>query len=145
MNIHVMRHYIDVMNDSLLCEAAITMPWGQRVIVLKNPSDDPLLNALNRSRSKHLRGLIHGLDVVWWDGHDAIHGDIAAIIGHDDYFDDRLDLRNTDDEARLDFNEDWTPERLATISGMRRVLQSTRIFIEEQGNGWIPAPEWMSK
>jgi hypothetical protein len=98
---------------------------------------------LDRSRSHHLRGLVVGRNVYWWDGHDAIHGDLAELLGNREYIDDRLDLRLRNGLPAIDSDE-TTYQRWKSHPVMGKLFQSPALYFFGGSHGWLAGPEWLA-
>ena len=112
--------------------------------MLKNPSVTALLGLLRRSEYKELRGLVVRDNLWWWDANMALHGDIADHLNHPDYTDDRLNLRLTQDEARIDYPEPWTFAAIKQHAAFARLTRSPLIYFYEPGHGWLTGPQWVA-
>jgi len=50
------------------------------LIIIKNPNQEELINFLNNTQYKEIRGLIINNDIFIWDGGKAIHPQVHTII-----------------------------------------------------------------
>jgi hypothetical protein len=119
----------------------ITLDNGNRVV--KNPTTSGLVNLLMRSKNKSLRGLIHGQNVYWWDAYDAIHGEVAKLLGYKNYVDDRLHLIfNTNyDEIRFYAPEKWTDTDIFSHPQLKKLATDDRILFDAGSARWVTGTE----
>lgn len=131
-----------------ITETFLTTPRGVRMQVVRNPVPALLVRMLDRTFDRHLRGLVIGNDMHWWDANDAIHGEVAKLLGVEDYVNDRLELarpRYSPDEARFHYDQEaWPPERVLANPAFSKMARCPEVLFYAGSAGWVPGPEWMT-
>lgn len=149
-----MRHLIGLVENSVF-EAAYTLP-NVTIQIFRNLSPDELEDAAERIAGKlkkyrmngamhsHLRGLIVGRDIYWTDAYHAVHADMAAALGVEDYVGNRFDYYWSEEHGpSLDWDEEWPVERWTEHPQLVRLLPliEPRTVVENARGEIIPV-EW---
>lgn len=141
-----MRNLIDIIenqitDESEIIEEARLLIHDHPVNLQKNLGPASLNALIDRSRDGHVRGLIVGPDIYYWEAFNAVHVDVAQALGVPYDPKNRVEIWHHENFSTYDLAGP-PPESAA----FERILQGENFYFDANGNGeWIKGPDYAER
>ena len=120
---------------------SITFHHGGRAV-----KDLRVDSVVKMARKGSVRGLVHGRNIWWWPAQAGTHGDVAHMLGFENYVNHRLIIYKQNGELRLDGVpvdiQNWH-KYVSECPQLVKLTQSDQLYFYAGSHGWLPGPEFI--
>ncbi len=124
-----------------LIKESITFHHGGRAV-----KDLRVDSVVKMALKGSVRGLVHGRNIWWWPAQAGTHGDVARMLGFEDYVNHRLIIYKQNGELRLDGVpvdiQNWH-KYVSECPQLVKLTQSDQLYFYAGSHGWLPGPEFL--
>jgi len=132
---------IDLFESAHLTEASVPLSQGHRAV-----KDLRVESVFKLAQKGTVRGLVHGRNIWWWPAQAGTHGDVAHMLGFQNYVNYRLMIYKQNDELRLDGVpvdiHNWH-KYVAECPQLAKLTQSDQLYFYAGSDGWVQGPEFV--